>query len=82
MRLLIQSRSTGKFLCPAADGGEPVWVTSLREAGGGVVGDVESINQLVEDNCDDDDMPTMVDLDRLGTSSDYKRSDYKGFHHG
>lgn len=72
MRLLVQSKTTGKFLCPALDGGEPVWVQSLREAGGGVVFDLDSVNQLVEDYCDGDDMPVLVDLDRLGTISDYK----------
>lgn len=73
MRYLIQSKTTGKFLCPALDGGEPVWVQSLREAGGGVVGDIDTINQLVEDNCDFEDMPTLIDLDRLGTADDYTK---------
>lgn len=73
MRLLIQSKTTGKFLCPSLDGGEPVWVSSLREAGGGVVADLDTVNQLVEDNCDFDDMPVLIDLDRLGTERDYTR---------
>lgn len=73
MRLLIQSKTTGKFLCPAEDGGEPVWVSSLREAGGGVVADLDTVNQLVEDNCDFDDLPQLIDLDRLGTVRDYKK---------
>lgn len=71
MRLLIQSKTTGRFLCPANDGGEPVWVQSLREAGGGVVNDLDTVNQLVEDNCDFEDMPILIDLDRLGTVEDY-----------
>ena len=71
MRLLIQSKTTGRFLCPSTDGGEPVWVQSLREAGGGVVGDLDTVNQLVEDNCDFEDMPILIDLDRLGTVEDY-----------
>jgi hypothetical protein len=74
MRFLIQSKTTGKFLCPALDGGEPVWVSSLREAGGGVVSDLETVNQLVEDNCDFEDMPQLIDLDRLGTARDYSKS--------
>lgn len=74
MRLLIQSKTTGKFLCPALDGGEPVWVVCLREAGGGVISDMDAVNQLVEDNCDFEDMPTLIDLDRLGTVNDYKKS--------
>lgn len=71
MRLLIQSQSTLRFLCPSLDGGEPVWVSSLREAGGGVVFDVETAVQLVGDNCDYDDQPILIDLDRLGTANDY-----------
>ncbi|MDO8447540.1 hypothetical protein [Rhodoferax sp.] len=71
MRLLIQSKSTGRFLCPSIDDGSPVWVASLREAGGGVVADVETAHQLVQDNCDSDDEPVLIDLDRLGTVNDY-----------
>lgn len=71
MRLLIQSLATGRFLCPSIEDGQPVWVASLREAGGGVVRDVESAHQLVQDNCEFDDQPVMVDLDRLGTINDY-----------
>lgn len=70
-RLLIQSASTGKFLCPSLDGGEPVWVRSLREAGGGVLTDLETVAQLVADCCEFDDVPFVVDLDRLGTADDY-----------
>lgn len=70
-RFLIQSMATGRFLCPALDGGEPVWVGSLREAGGGVITDIEAVYQLVEDNCDFDDQPILIDLDRLGTENDY-----------
>lgn len=70
-RLLIQSKATGRFLCPALDGGEPVWVVSLREAGGGVLSDIEAVHQLVEDNCEFEDQPILIDLDRLGTENDY-----------
>lgn len=70
-RFLIQSMSSGRFLCAALDGGEPVWVLSLREAGGGVLSDIEAVHQLVEDNCDFDDQPILIDLDRLGTENDY-----------
>lgn len=73
-RYLIQSRTSGYFLVPCQDGGEPVWTLSLREAGGGVVADLDTVNQLVEDNCDFDDMPILVDLDRLGTTHDYSKS--------
>lgn len=71
MRLLVQSLATGRFLCPSMQDGQPEWVASLREAGGGVVTDVEQAQQLVQDNCDFDDMPVLIDLDRLGTANDY-----------
>lgn len=71
MRLLIQSKASGLFLCPSLTGGEPEWVADLREAGGGVVSDVESAVQLVSDNCEAEDQPVLIDLDRLGTANDY-----------
>lgn len=70
-RWLIQSRETGRFLVPDLEDGTPGWVDGLREAGGGVVADLESAIQLMQDNCDMDDMPVLVDLDRLGTAEDY-----------
>ena len=70
-RFLIQSKASGRFLCPALDGGESVWVVSLREAGGGVITDIEAVHQLVEDNCEFEDEPILIDLDRLGTENDY-----------
>ncbi|NPC57013.1 hypothetical protein [Caenimonas soli] len=70
-RLLVQSASTGRFLCPSLEDGQPEWVVSLREAGGGVVADVETAYQLVLDNCEPDDQPILIDLDRLGTFNDY-----------
>jgi len=73
MRLLVQSVSTGRFLAAAPDGGSPEWVRSLKEAGGGVVGDWETAMQLLEDNADLDHDPVIIDLDRLGTAQDYKR---------
>lgn len=48
-----------------------MWFVSLREAGGGVVPDVEAAMQLIED-LDFDDAPQVVDLDILGTANDYK----------
>lgn len=71
MRLLVQSLATGRFLAPSLEDGTPEWVQSLREAGGGVVRDVESAHQLVADCCDSEDLPVLVDLDRLGTVNDY-----------
>lgn len=71
MRLLIQSLTTGRFLCPSLDGGEPCWVASLRLAGGGVISDMEQAQQLFDDCCDFDDGAVLIDLDRLGTANDY-----------
>lgn len=73
-RYLIQSQESGRFLCPSLDGGEPVWVASLREAGGGVVTDMDAVHQLVQDHCDFDLHPILIDLDRLGTENDYPPS--------
>ena len=71
MRLLIQSQSTGRFLAPSLDDGQPEWVSSLKEAGGGVVFDLEAAHQLMQDWCDLEDLPQLIDLDRLGTANDY-----------
>lgn len=71
MRLLIQSQSTGRFLAPSLDDGQPGWVTNLKESGGGVVFDLESAHQLVHDWCEPEDKPQLIDLDRLGTEADY-----------
>jgi len=71
VRLIIQSQLTGRFLAPSMDGGEPVWVRSLREAGGGVSADMDSCAQLMIDNTDSDDRAVVIDLDRLGTINDY-----------
>jgi hypothetical protein len=71
-RLLIQSMATGRFLCPSVEDGQPTWVPSLREAGGGVVRDADAIVQLLSDNTDPDDMAIVIDLDRLGTANDYE----------
>ncbi|WP_230180992.1 hypothetical protein [Aquabacterium sp. CECT 9606] len=70
MRLIVQSRTTGKFLCPSLDDGQPTWVRSLAEAGGGVVTDPEMATQLLEDWADFDDEPVIVDLDVLGTADE------------
>ena len=71
MRLLIQSQSTGRFLAPSLEDGQPEWVASLKESGGGVVFDLESAHQLVQDWCEPEDKPQLIDLDRLGTEADY-----------
>lgn len=69
-RFIVQSRTTGRFLCPTGDGGVE-WVRSLRDAGGGVIADEEMALQLVVDHADLDEEPTIVDLDLLGTAGGY-----------
>ncbi|MFT3717224.1 hypothetical protein [Pseudorhodoferax sp.] len=71
MRLLVQSQATGRFLAPSLEDGTPEWVCSLREAGGGVVQDLEAAHQLMADWCDLEDAAQVVDLDRLGAADDY-----------
>lgn len=71
MRLIVQSLATGRFLVPSLEDGQPVWVASLREAGGGVMDDLEEAHHLIGEYCDFDDKPTVIDLDRLGTFNDY-----------
>ena len=72
MRLLIQSLASGAFLVPSTLDGQPEWVSSLKEAGGGVCTDAESIVQLLSDNTEPDDVAIVIDLDRLGTANDYE----------
>jgi hypothetical protein len=69
-RLLIQSRSTGRFLAPDEEN-QPTWVVSLRQAGGGVTDDQERIAQLLLDWTEPEDLAQVVDLDRIGTPNDY-----------
>lgn len=71
MRLLVQSVATGRFLAPNLEDGSPEWVASLREAGGGVVADIEAAHQLLADHTEPEDGAQIVDLDRLGTANDY-----------
>ncbi len=70
MRLIVQSLSTGRFLAPSPVDGQPEWVRSLREAGGGVVPDRAHAVQLVHEWADAEDQPVIVDLDVLGTADD------------
>ena len=70
-RYVIQSASTGRFLTADPEGGEPLWVSLLQQAGGGVTDDMERIAQLVGDYCEPEDFAKVVDLDRLGTANDY-----------
>jgi len=77
-RFLVQSLASGLFLCPSLEDGTPMWVASLREAGGGVVPDAETAHQLVQDWCEPEDLPSLIDLDRLGTANDYLPQDGVG----
>ena len=69
-RLIVQSLATGKLLVPGEDG-QPEWKTCLRTAGIGVFQEFERAAQLIEDWCDTDDRSQVIDLDRIGTLSDY-----------
>ena len=70
MRLIVQSLATGRFLAPSLADGQPGWVLSLAQAGGGVVDDIERAVQLVEDWTDLEDKAAIVNLDVLGTADD------------
>lgn len=63
MRFVIQSGTTGQFLAPSFEDGQPEWVMLLREAG--VVEDLESCAQLIEDHTDLFHRPQVIDLDEL-----------------
>ena len=62
-RYVIQSGSSGQFLAPSYEDGQPVWVTLLCEAG--IVDDLESCAQLIEDHTEPHQRPTVVDLECL-----------------
>lgn len=70
-RYVIQSAATGRFLTADPEGGEPMWVSLLQQAGGGVTDDRERVAQLMADYCEPEDFAQVVDLDRLGTVNDY-----------
>lgn len=70
-RYLVQSRTTGRFLVPSTVDGTPTWVAGLREAGGGVVPDYGMAAEMAVDHAEMGELVEVVDLDRLGTESDY-----------
>jgi len=70
-RYLVQSLDTGRFLAPDPDDGQPVWVPSLREAGGGVVVDISEASAMALEYIEHGEAVQVVDLDRLGTPNDY-----------
>lgn len=63
MRYVIQSGTTGQFLAPSFEDGQPEWVMLLKQAG--VVEDLESCVQLIEDHTEVFHRPQVVDLDEL-----------------
>jgi hypothetical protein len=63
MPFVIQSGTTGQFLAPSFVDGQPDWVMLLREAG--VVQDLESCAQLIEDHTEPFHRPLVVDLENL-----------------
>lgn len=70
-RYLVQSQSTGRFLVPSMYDGSPEWVSSLLDAGGGVVSDYEMAACMAVDYAEIGEVVRVVDLDRLGTAEDY-----------
>jgi hypothetical protein len=71
MRLVVQSLETGRFLCPSLVDGQPEWVVSLREAGGGVITDQDEAFTMAVEYAEHGEPVQVVDLDRLGTADDY-----------
>lgn len=63
MRCVIQSGTTGQFLAPSFEDGQPEWVMLLAEAG--VMDDLESCAQLIEDHTEAFHRPQVIDLDDL-----------------
>lgn len=63
MRYVIQSRTTGAFLSPSLEDGQPEWVMLLAEAS--IVEDLETCAQLIEDHTEPFHRPQVVDLDDL-----------------
>ncbi|MEE9872926.1 MAG: hypothetical protein PBV86_19405 [Delftia lacustris] len=62
-RYVIQSGTTGQFLAPSFEDGQPEWVMLLKEAG--AVDDLESCDQLIEDHTEPFHRPQVVDLYEL-----------------
>lgn len=71
MRYLVQSVETGRFLVPSLTDGQPEWVRSLRDAGGGVITDEDEALSMGIEYAEVGEEVQLVDLDRLGTSNDY-----------
>ncbi|GKS83036.1 hypothetical protein AVMA1855_02810 [Acidovorax sp. SUPP1855] len=63
MAYVIQSGTTGAFLAPSMDDGQPEWVMSLREAC--PVVDLEDCAQLIEDHAEPWHRAQVIDLTQL-----------------
>lgn len=63
MRYVIQSATTGAFLAPSYEDGQPEWVMLLREAV--AVEDLETCAQLIEDHAEAWHRSQVVDLTEL-----------------
>lgn len=63
MRCVIQSGTTGQFLAPSFEDGQPEWVMLLVEAG--VSDDLESCAQLIEEHTEPWHRPQVIDIDDL-----------------
>lgn len=62
-RYVIQSRTTGSFMAPNAEDGQPEWVMLLSDAA--TLDDVETCVQLIEDHSEPFHRPQVIDLDDL-----------------
>lgn len=63
MAFVIQSSTTGSFLTPSFEDGQPCWVLLLSEAC--PVDDLETCVQLIEDHCEPFYRAVVVDLNEL-----------------
>lgn len=63
MPYVIQSATTGAFLAPSYEDGQPEWVLLLREAV--PVDDLETCAQLIEDHAEAWHRAQVVDLQQL-----------------
>lgn len=70
-RFLVQSLDTGCFLAPGLEDGQPEWVLSLRDAGGGVVPDYDDAAAMAIEYAEMGERVAVIDLDVLGTANDY-----------
>ena len=68
MRCVIQSGTTGQFLAPSFEDGQPEWVMLLSKAG--VLPDLETCAQLIEDHTEPFHRPQVIDLDDLHRSQE------------